>query len=240
MELAPHAPLTSPRAAAIVGAGAAFGVLAGLVVAGSLTRLDQYAVDHWMPGFSPAPRESPLLSSGLYKPFSLGIPLWEKLLELWTWPASVAVSVVLLGLGAWLLARRGRPEAGLIWIGAWSAANLLEVIGKWALDRPPLYVVEHGGVSVHVIGFDTSFPSGHATRGVVVAALAAYLWPRLRWAAAVWILLTLPFLVVIAAHTPTDVAGGALVGVLAVLGARVALDSRLAELPLRWKASRRS
>ena len=239
MELAPHAPRTSPRAAAIVGVLTAFAVLAGLVVAGSLTKLDQYAVDHWMAGFSPSPRESPLFSSGLYKPFGLGIPTWEKLLELWTWPASVAVSVLLLGVGAWLLARRGRPQAGLIWIGAWIAADVLEVVGKWVLDRPALYVDEHG-VSVHVIGFDTSFPSGHSARGVVVAAFVAYLWPRLRWAAAAWILLTLPFLVVIAAHTPTDVAGGALVGALAVLGALIALDSRLAELPVRWKASRRS
>ena len=67
-----------PRAAeglAAIGATAvALGLLAALVVAGALSGVDQYAVDHWMPQFEPSEgSESPGLVHALLP--DLGTPL---------------------------------------------------------------------------------------------------------------------------------------------------------------------
>jgi membrane-associated phospholipid phosphatase len=229
MEVVRQAPRQATRATALVAVVAAFAALAALVVAGRLNGVDRYAIDRWMPGLSPGPSDlKPVSSAGLYRPFSWHIPWWQKLVDLWTYPASVLISVLVFALGAWVLAGRGRPRAALIWLAAWLAANGIEVVGKGTLERPALYGRDEQGARWHIAPFDTSFPSGHATRSVLVAGLIVYLWPRATWPLVVWAALALPALVVSAAHTPTDVAGGALIGLLAILAVRAALESRFA------------
>jgi membrane-associated phospholipid phosphatase len=98
----------------------------------------------------------------------------------------------------------------------WVIGNGIEVIGKGTIVRPALYGSSNGE-RVHVEAFDTSFPSGHMIRGIVVAFAISLMFPKVaRWAA-LWAVLVAPALVVQAAHTLTDVIGGILVGLILVV-----------------------
>ena len=210
-----------PPAAAVAALAAAVGLaaLAVLVVSGALTRVDQYAVDHWMPKLGKGDDDTAMLSWGQLYPH-LGSPL-EAVCNLWTFPASPLVSTLVLAAGCWTLARRGRRDAALAWAVAWVLANAAEVLGKSVLTRPALRVA--GGA---YRGFDSSFPSGHALRAVLLAAFVATVWPRLTWPAVVWAALVLPALVLNGAHTPSDVLGGALLALVVVAAVDVWLGLR--------------
>jgi membrane-associated phospholipid phosphatase len=62
-----------------------------------------------------------------------------------------------------------------------------------------------------------SMPSGHATAAFSVLAAFACLWPRARTILIIYALLIAASRVVVRAHYPTDVAAGALVGIVGVL-----------------------
>lgn len=102
------------------------------------------------------------------------------------------------------------------------AVDAVEILTKHALARP-LLTARFGGRELGVVDFVHSFPSGHAARAVVVAALLSSLRPRLAPFAVAWAVLTLPALELAGFHTPSDVAGGALLAGAAVLVARAAL-----------------
>jgi len=186
---------------------AAFAALAALVAAGAFSGLDQWSIDHLMPGAHARESGSRFLE-GL-------VPLlhahWDGALGIATnivaLPASLLLSVALV---AW----RSRPLAVAL-----LAAVAVEIVCKELLVRPAL----HDG-ALHIRAFDSSFPSGHALRAVLVAAA---LRPVLRgwavaWAAAVIVLLELA-----GWHTPTDLAGGVLLALLALLGAGALRGRRL-------------
>lgn len=201
--------MTRRVAAAVLAVS--FAAVAALLVAGALNGLDDYALAHWMPGFAPS-SSSGIDLTGLWRPFALDDPWWKKLLGLWTYPASVLVSGLVFAGGFAALRRRGRDRAALVWVAAWIAGNAIEVVGKELLDRPRLHW--HGAA---IASFQGSFPSGHTIRSILVTALVLSLFgPRARWALA-WVALTLPFLVVISAHTPSDVLGGICVALALVL-----------------------
>lgn len=174
-----------------------FVTLAVLVDLGRFTWLDQHAVSHWMPWLQPKPQ--PLVTiGGLFVPGTKS-SAFGTLLDIWTYPAAVFPSFVIVAL---LVVLRGWNAA--VWAVLWVAANLVEVAGKLIVERPNLYF--HG---VHVSGLDHSLPSGHTLRSLVVATALAATWragrPALLWAA------TIPFaLVALGAHTPTDVVAGLL------------------------------
>lgn len=178
---------------------AAFAALAGLVAAGAFTGVDQWAVDHAMPGASFHHAEGSFVDAL--------VPLYHLH---WGSPYAVAADVVTLP-AAFLVALVIVSACSRALGAALVAAVLVEVICKETLDRPAL----HDG-SFHVVAFDSSFPSGHALRTVIVATA---LWPRLRWAAALWAAAALALLLLAGWHTPTDIAGGLLLG---ALGARAA------------------
>src|SRR5438552_2068189 len=120
-----------PAAEDVVAIGAtavAFGALAALVAAGSVARVDEYAVDHWMPNFEPSNGSE---SSGLAHQFypHLGSPL-QAFCNLWTFPASAFVSAAVLAVCTVALIRRGRRSAALAWGAGWIAANVAEVVLK--------------------------------------------------------------------------------------------------------------
>lgn len=204
------------RAIALVAA--ALAVFTGIVVAGWLTRIDDWAIDHVMPGLDPHSNVSIVNGTGLWRPFPLNAPWWEKVLDVYLYPASFLVSGLVATSCCALLARRGNLVPALVWLAAWLGANAVELAGKVGLERPDVRW-SNGTLTVHVVSFDHSYPSGHTARSVVLAALLAYVFPRARVAAAAWLVLVPAALVVAGDHTVSDVVGGLLLGLLLVLGA---------------------
>lgn len=195
-------------------AAAAFAALAGLVAAGTASGLDQWADDHVMPlagtpGPPPSLGESvvPLLHAAWH-------PAGVAIADVITLPGQVAIAFLLVLVAAWRLAARGRGEAALAWIVVFVVAVAAEVLCRHTLTRPPLH---RGGL--HVVAFDSSWPSGHALRSALVAAALAVAWPRLRVVLCAWLAAVAVLLVLAGFHTPTDVLGGLLLAALAAAGA---------------------
>lgn len=205
-------------ARALVVVAAALAAFTGVVLAGWLTRIDDWAIDHVMPGLDPHSDVSIVNGTGLWRPFPLHATWWEKLMDVYLYPASLLVSALLAASCCALLARRGDAVAALVWFAAWLGANAVELVGKVGLERPEVRWA-NGTPSVHVVSFDHSYPSGHTARGVVLAALVAYAFPRVRVLAAAWLVLVPLALVAAGDHTVSDVVGGLLLGLLLVLGA---------------------
>ena len=203
-------------ARALAATAAALAVFTILVLAGATTGIDDWAIDHVMPALDPRSHAGIVTISGLWRPFPLDAVWWEKLLDAYLYPASFLVSAVVVALSSALLWRRGTHVPALVWPLAWLAANGAELVGKVALERPDVRW-SNGARPIHVVTFDHSYPSGHSARGVVVAALVAYVFPRVRVPAAVWVLFVPAALVVAADHTVSDVVGGTLLGLLLVL-----------------------
>ena len=183
----------------------AFAALAVAVAAGAFTGLDQWGVDHVMPGG----RFGAGAPSALRSLIPLGTTDWGSgwsiVSNVVALPASFLVALVLV---AW----RSRLLAALL-----VAAVAVETLCKEVLTRPEL---EHG--ARHVVAFDDSFPSGHALRTVIVAGAFASPW------AACWAVVAIVLIQLAGWHTPTDIAGGVLLGLLALLGARALRGRRLA------------
>jgi membrane-associated phospholipid phosphatase len=188
----------SPRKTALLAI--AFATIAALVAAGVLTRFDQWGVDHLMPGADFRARQSTFAESL--------VPLLGAHWETWlggianivTLPASFLLSLAIVAWRSRLLAL------------ALLAAVAVEVVCKELLERPALY-----DGAFHIGAFDSSFPSGHSLRTVLVAAA---LWPLLRGWAVAWAVASIVLLQLAGWHTPTDIAGGVLLALLALLGAR--------------------
>jgi membrane-associated phospholipid phosphatase len=103
------------------------------------------------------------------------------------------------------------------WAAAWVVAVAVELVFRHTLTREPLY--RHG---VHLVAFDSSWPSGHALRCALVAAALAAAWPRVRIPLAVWLAAAVVLLELVGFHTPTDLAGGLLLATAAAAGAAAA------------------
>jgi membrane-associated phospholipid phosphatase len=194
---------------------AAYAALAGLVAAGTASGLDQWAVDHAMPGaqFRSASQTFveavvPLLHASYH-------PLVHGLAEIWTLPAASAPSLVLCGAVWIVLWRRGRHRAAGAWAAAWVAGTGIEVLTKELLTRPELYA--HG---LHVVGFDASYPSGHTIRAVLLAATVIVAWPAARVWAIAWAAVAVVLTEVVGFHTPTDIVGGLILAWLLIELAR--------------------
>jgi membrane-associated phospholipid phosphatase len=198
------------RRSALLALAAVFAALAGLVASGALRGLDQWALDHVMPGASPGGGKPTLLEAVVPLVHSSWSSWPHVVANLVTLPAQGIVSLLIL-----LAVRDAR------WLAAWLAGNLVELLCKSLIVRPPLFL-HH----VHLAGFDSSWPSGHSLRSVVLAVALAMLWPRARVAFAAWAAATLLLLVAAGHHVPSDVAGGLVLGLLACGGAAGALRGR--------------
>ena len=131
-----------------------------------------------------------------------------------TLPGQVVISFLLVAVAARRLWSRGRAEAAVGWTAAWLISAAIEVVFRHALTRAPLY-----RDGVHLVGFDMSWPSGHALRCALVAAAVAAAWPRFRVPLAVWLLAAVVLLELAGFHTLTDVVGGLLLAAAAATGA---------------------
>lgn len=201
-----------------LAAGGACVVLAALVDRGRFAHFDQFTVSHWMPWLEP-PVDRSTLARAL-APARRHTTAGE-LAAVVVYPASIAISALLAALGGLVLWRRGRVRTAVLLANAWIAANVIGVVGKDTVTRPPLRQTTFGHHGF-LPGLSHSFPSGHAMRAVVVAAVAAAVW-RSGWIAFVWALAASAALVGLADHTATDVAGGLAAGIaLVALAAAVA------------------
>lgn len=199
---------------------AAFAALGVLVATGALTGFDQWACDHLMPLAPAVPVGGPptFLESLVPLFHATWQPPGVAVTQIVTLPGQVVISFVVVALVAWKL----RQPA---WVAAWLGAVIVEVVLRHTVTRPALYI---GGV--HVTAFDSSWPSGHALRCAIVAVVLAITWPRARTALAVWLIASAVLLVIAGFHTPTDVAGGLLLALLACgAGAGAARARRLRE-----------
>ncbi|HEY2219384.1 MAG TPA: phosphatase PAP2 family protein [Gaiellaceae bacterium] len=203
-------------ARALALTGGALAVFTVLVVTGAMTGIDDWAIDHVMPGLDPHSHGGIVHSTGLWRPFDLDAVWWVKVLDAYLYPASFLVSALVVAALCAVLARRGAVVPAVVWLGAWLGANAAELVGKLGLGRPEVHW-SNGIRPVHVAAFDHSYPSGHSARAVVLAALVAYVFPRVRYAAAAWVVLVPAALVVAGDHTVSDVVGGTLLGALIVL-----------------------
>jgi len=210
---------------------AAFAALAVLVAAGSLTGIDQWSVDHLMPGasFSAAKQTTvesivPLLGAHWH-------PWLHAAANIWTLPASVLPSLAIAGAGWLVLRRRGRRRTAVVWALAWVAGTAVEVLCKAAITRPALHAD-----GLHLAGFDNAFPSGHTIRTVLVAATIAVAWPAARVWVAAWAGVGILLTELAGFHTPSDVAGGLVLAALLVDLARRWTDSS-AQVPESARAS---
>jgi membrane-associated phospholipid phosphatase len=203
-------------ARAIAMTAAVLAVFTVLVVTGALTGIDDWGIDHVMPALDPYSHGGLVHLEGLWRPFPLDAVWWDKLLDVYLYPASFLVSALVVAALCTRLARRGAVVPAIVWVGAWLAANAAELGGKLGLERPEVHW-SNGARPVHVVPFDQSYPSGHSARAVVLAALVAYVFPRARYAAAAWVVLVPAGLVVAGDHTVSDVVGGTLLGLLIVL-----------------------
>lgn len=196
----------SRASAAAASALVAFAALAVLVAAGDLTTIDQWGVQHTMPGavFTGKPTFAdaiiPLL--GVY--WHGGLHVASELVSL---PASFTPATAIVATAC--LTIRGRSAVALA--TAYAVANAVEVLVKSTLTRPPLYT--H---SVHLTGFAASYPSGHTIRSVLVAVAVAWAWPRFARLAAIWAVGSIVLLELGGQHVPSDIAGGLLVAAAAV------------------------
>jgi len=171
-----------------------FAALAIAVALGAFTGLDQWGIEHLMPGGRFTGGTPSLLDSLVPLAGTHWGSAWSVLVNVVTVPASFVVSLA-------IVARRSRVLAALL-----VAAVAVETLCKEVLTRPELH---HG--ARHVAAFDDSFPSGHTLRAVIVAGALASPWSA-AWAAAAIVLLELA-----GWHTPTDIAGGVLLGASALL-----------------------
>jgi len=195
-------------------AAAAFAALGGLVAAGTLTHVDQWACGHAMPLSGPTGEAPTLLESLvplLHTPFD---PVGVAVADIVTLPGQIVISFLLVAAASWSLWRCGRVDAAAAWIGAWAFVVAVELLCRHLVTRPPLY-----RAGTHLVGLDTSWPSGHSLRCALVAAALAAAWPRLRLPLAVWLTAAVALTELAGFHTPTDVAGGLLLAEIAVAGA---------------------
>ncbi len=146
--------------------------------------------------------------------------------------------IVMLGLDAKALARHTRARrtaralSALYVFVSVASSGIVANVAKYVIGRArPEHFADAGGYAFDFLSGDpgwASFPSGHATTAMSLGVSLALLFPRLRW-----VCLSLGFWIAVsrlftAAHYPSDVlAGGLLGGLTAWLLARALAQRRL-------------
>ncbi|MGZ8716077.1 MAG: phosphatase PAP2 family protein [Gaiellaceae bacterium] len=203
------------KGALAVALTAAYAALAALAATGALNGLDQWSIDHLMPGLTDGGRRPSLVDAAVplrRASWATGLDVVANVVTL---PAQALVASTLAGVCCLVLWRRAQRRAALVWGLAWVAANAVEVLCKTTLARPLLHANGHS-----LVAFESSYPSGHALRSVLLAAAVATIWPFARRWVAAWAAASLVLLELDGFHVPSDIAGGLLLGLLLILAAR--------------------
>jgi len=207
--------MSARERAVAAGLAVALAVVAVGVELGAFTRFDQFGLDHFMPWLVPG-NTATGGHAGFWQPFKFETPNTQKLLDLLTYPCSVLLSGLVVAIAAALLWKRLGPLAALAPAAAWVVGNAIEVLLKGTIVRPAVYGTDDSN-RVHVVTFDDSFSSGHMMRGIIVAYTLTLLWRRASPWVWIWAASVAPALVLVSAHTPSDVIGGALLGLLVIV-----------------------
>jgi undecaprenyl-diphosphatase len=160
------------------------------------------------------------------------------------WPARFITdfgkaALVLWSLAALLLAAtliapllRGASRARLLLLGTELQYLFLAVLVpvltgeviKWIVGRGRPFVGGHANAFnfAHFAGTEAyaSFPSAHAITSAALAFGVASLWPRARFAMILYAVLIAGSRLVLLAHHPSDVVGGAVIGVIGAMAVR--------------------
>ena len=75
------------------------------------------------------------------------------------------------------------------------------------ITKPPPEAIRDGAL-VELTGFVTSFPSGHALRAALIAAVLACCWPRATPFLVAWVIVVGVVTELYTIHTPSDIIGG--------------------------------
>jgi membrane-associated phospholipid phosphatase len=212
---------------------AAFALLTGAVAAGALRPVDRYVIHHLMP-FADEDLAGTIAPSepwSAIRPILLAHRSVAQSVGALAFAPADTISALLLATGATLLIRRrGRPwRAGAVWIAAVVAGLVVEVSGKIVIPQ-----ISYTYASV-VFGVKISgtFPSGHTTRSVIVAAMVVSMWPRMLPLVLAWVAYVASVLELGGLHVPSDIAGGFLIGgALAAAAIAYRRDAIRAEPPL--------
>jgi membrane-associated phospholipid phosphatase len=207
-----------------------FVVLTLLVAADVAQPVDRYAVRHLMPGLG-ADFQKPSLPGRLI-PF-LGeaqrhADAFQHAIRVISFPASALASLVLLTIACFLLWRRGERPSALTWTAVWALAIAIELICEALVRHEPLLLASPDRAPRQVT-FGNSYPSGHAIRATLLAALAGRLSPRVLPYVLVWTAVVAVGLELAAFHTPTDILGGLLLAAFLLASAK--LVSRILSPP---------
>jgi membrane-associated phospholipid phosphatase len=206
----------SPRRAALALA-AGYAGLAVLVATGVLTAVDQWSVDHLMASV-PGPGGAPSIVDAAiplrHSSWHTGI---DAVANVVTVPAQALIASALAGLCCLVLWRRGRARAAVAFGGIWLAGAAVELLCKTVLERPLLHA---GGYDL--IAFQSSYPSGHTLRSLLLVAGVAAVWPAARRWVGLWAAATIVLLVVAGFHVPSDIVGGLLLALLLIVMSRAA------------------
>ena len=187
-----------------------FCVLGALVGLGKLDSIDGYAVRHLMPFRASDSGGSSLLGTLVSyhdREFHPG-----RVLRL---PASALLSTVIVLLVCFVLWTHGQRRWALLWIGAFGIGNIVELGSKKVITKPLIYAMTDGEITP--VGLRHSFPSGHALRAVLVAALVTTAWPRLWPLVATWVFAVFVTLELDGIHTISDLVGGLLLAAVLIL-----------------------
>jgi membrane-associated phospholipid phosphatase len=205
-----------------------YATLAVLVAHGTFAGLDQWAVDHTMPGARFGTHGPSTLQAIVPLAYAHWQSAYSVAANIVTLPASGLFSAFVVAFCCVRLLRRGDRTGAGVWAAALVLGDCVELLCKGVLERPRL----HAG-TVQLKPFDSSFPSGHVLRALLVAAVVAYVWRRARLAAAAWALVSVALVELVGWHTPSDMAGAV---VLAAVLATAATAT--ASRPSSWSTAR--
>jgi membrane-associated phospholipid phosphatase len=204
------------------GAFAVFAVVLAVIVA-SMFLFDTKAIEWarreplWLHDFADEITNYGRSSTFLY-PFGFVLLALAAVLSPWLTKMSQGVVAALAGRFGFLFVAIGLP-------------SLFATIIKRLIGRARPYVGSHDDPFTYMPFIwkpeYASMPSGHATTAAAAAIAIGAVWPRMRPVMWVYALVILASRILIFVHHPSDVLGGAVVGVIGALMVR------------RWFASRR-